>query len=488
VTPRRLTALFLVALAALVAGCGGGDDGGAAAGDLGDSLGYFPKTAPLVATVDTDVDGAQYKNIDKLLSRFPFGGQIKSQIKQSINQQGADYDKDVKPLLGGELVIGATDARTLTDDSAPDQFVFVYTAGGGDLEKAVAKDGSYKAAGDLEGGKLFQNSSDRSVVVVKGDTMVGAQDRAGVQAAFDRHGGSDKLTEDDFNGAFQGLPADPILRVYGDAQALIASDPQTATARKVKWVGGLRKFGATVNVEGDGVALDAHVATQGVAPQDLPIAAGDQSPALARFADYSVAQRDLSQSVKFIESVLGATDPKAFGDFAAQKKLAGKQLGIDIDRDLIDQFSGDTTVAGGLDGSWSARSNVRDPAAMRKTIDTMVKKGGTGKLKLSKAGDLVLARNKGNRIYFGMVGDTFVAGKTAAAAKQIATVDPKPVAGAKGSMVLVADGEAIAKTILQRSGQGGGAAGLFTGPIGDVTGYVVAGPDGMRAHAKLKIE
>jgi hypothetical protein len=55
-------------------------------------------------------------------------------------------------------------------------------------------------------------------------------------------------------------------------------------------------------------------------------------------------------------------------------------------------------------------------------------------------------------------------------------------------MVFVADGESIAKAILQRSGQGGGAAGLFTGPIGDVTAFVTAGPDGMRARAKLKIE
>ena len=87
-----------------------------------------------------------------------------------------------------------------------------------------------------------------------------------------------------------------------------------------------------------------------------------------------------------------------------------------------------------------------------------------------------------------MVDDVFVAGPTPDAAKQIATVDPKPVQGAKGSMTFVADGEAIAKAILQRSGQGGGAAGLFTGPVGDITAFLSAGPDGMRAHAKLKIE
>jgi hypothetical protein len=488
-TARRLTALLLVALAVLIAGCGGGgDDGGGSKGSLDDSLGYLPKTAPLVVTFDTDIDGRQYRNLDKLVGRFPFGGQVKNQIKQAINSQGTDFDKDVKPLLGGDLVIGASEARTLTDDSAPDQFVFVYTAPGGDLEDAIGKDSGFKESGDLEGGTLYQNANDRSVVVVKGDTMVGAQDRAALQAAFDRHDGDDKLTESDFNGVFQDLPSDPILRVYGDAGALLASDPQTATARKVPWVGGLRKFGVTVNVEGDGLALDARVATEGVSPRDLPISGGNQSPALARFGDYSVGQRDLSQSVRFIESVAGATDPKGFGDYTARKKKAAKDLGIDIDSDLIDQFTGDTTVAGGLDGSWSLRSAVSDPAAMKKTIARMEKSGGTAKLKLRPAGDLVAADNEGTRFFFGMVDDTFVAGKTPDAAKQIASVQAKPVSGAQGSMVVVADGEAIAKAILQRSGQGGGAAGLFTGPIGDITGYVTAGPEGMRARAKLKVE
>ena len=485
---RRLTALLLIALLALVAGCGGGDDEGGSAGDLGDSLGYLPKDAPLVGTFDSDVDSQQYKNLDRLLSKFPFGGQVKNQIKQAIDEEGADYEKDVKPLLGGELVIGATDARTLVDDSAPDQYVFAYTASGGDLKEAVGKDSSYKEAGQLEGGTLFESTEDRTVVVVKGDTMVGAESRAGVQAAFDRHDGDDKLTEEDFNGAFQDLPANPIMRIYGDAQALLEADPEAAEARKVKWVAGLRKFGVTVNAEGDGLALDAHLSTEGVAAADLPIAGGDQSPALARFSDYSFAQRNLSQSWNFIVSVAAATDAKGFKDYQRDKERANKDLGIDVDRDFIAQFTGDTTFAGGLDGSWSLRSAVKDPAAMRDTVEKLGKSGGTRDLKLTPAGDLVLADDGEDRAFFGMVDDVFVAGLTPDAARQIATVEPRRVRGTKGSMVFVADGEQIAKQILERRGQGGGAAGLFTGPIGDLTAYVSAAPDGMRARAKLKIE
>src|SRR3954471_3095920 len=371
-TTRRLTTFLIVALLALVAGCGGRDDSTGSKGDLGDELAYLPKSSPLVITLDTNVDGDQYRNLDKLLSKFPFGGQVKNQIKQSIDQQGANYEKDVKPLLGGQLVVGATDAASIVNDSAEDQFVVVFSADGDKLQDVVKKDNTYSKGDDLDGNPAYQ-SGDGSVITIRGDTLVGAKNRQQLQAAVDRHDGDDNLTEDDFNGAFEGLPAQPLARVYGDAQALLKADPETAQAQKVKWVAGLRKFGVTVAAEGDGLALDAHVSTQGVAPQDLPIAAGDQSPALARFGDYSLAQRDLAQSWNFLVSVGAVTDAQGFGDFEAKKKKAGKDLGIDIDRDFVGQFTGDTTVAGGLDGAWSLRSNVRDPAAMKKTVDKLAK-------------------------------------------------------------------------------------------------------------------
>src|SRR5215212_2347892 len=140
---RRLCALVLVALVALAAGCGGGDS---PKGDLGDSLGCLPKAAPLVLTVDTDVEGDQYKNLDKLLSKFPFGGQLKNQIKQSISQQGADYDKDVKPLLGGEVLVGWTDPASLKNDPAPNGIVFAFPADGGKLKDSLDHDNSVSEA------------------------------------------------------------------------------------------------------------------------------------------------------------------------------------------------------------------------------------------------------------------------------------------------------------------------------------------------------
>ena len=488
-TRRRLTPLFLVlALAAVLAGCGGGDDDSGSSGSLGEPLSYLPKNAPLVATFDTDTSGAQFKNLDRLLGKFPFGGQVKNQLRQSLGESGNDYEKDIKPLLGNQLVVASPDAKSLTDDSEEDAYILAFETKDGDkLRAAIDKDKSQTKTDKIDGNDVWQ-SQDGSVATVKGSTLVAADTRPQLEAALERSGGDDKLTEDEFNAAFEGLPADPMVRVYGDAQGLLEASPETATARQVKWVGGLRKFAVTGNVEGDGVSLDARVSTEGVTAEDLPIAEGDQSPALARFGDYSFGQRDLAQSINFGLTTAAAVDPEDFKTFETQKAAVGKELGIDIDEDLIGQFTGDTTVAGGLDGSWSARSSVKDPAAMEKTLDTMVDKGGAGDLKFSESGGLVEATDEeGDKAYFGIVDDVFVAGPTPDAAKQMTSVEPKPVAGAKGAQVFVADGEAIAKAIIERSGQGG-AAGLFTGPIGDVTAYMSASPGGLRAHAKLKIE
>src|SRR3712207_2875652 len=136
---RRLLLPILLLVALVAAGCGG-DDGGPSAASLDDSLGYLPKDAPLVLVLDTDLEGEQYKNLDAILQKFPFTGQLKNQVKQSIAESGANYDDDVKPLLGNELVLGVSDARSLVDDSVDDRYVFAFPGDGGKFKSLLDKD------------------------------------------------------------------------------------------------------------------------------------------------------------------------------------------------------------------------------------------------------------------------------------------------------------------------------------------------------------
>ena len=49
-----------------------------APGPLDNALGYLPEDAPLVVTIDTDVEGGQFKSIDKIADRFPFATRSRS--------------------------------------------------------------------------------------------------------------------------------------------------------------------------------------------------------------------------------------------------------------------------------------------------------------------------------------------------------------------------------------------------------------------------
>ncbi len=78
--------------------------------------------------------------------------------------------------------------------------------------------------------------------------------------------------------------------------------------------------------------------------------------------------RGLNQVAIFAQSAAQTISPGSFGDFERAKAQIGAQLGIDVDKDVIDQFSGDTTVAVSLDGGYALRAEPKDPAAFSKTL------------------------------------------------------------------------------------------------------------------------
>src|SRR5436305_8581405 len=107
--PRRLAGLplALAAVALLAAGCGSTKS--ASSNGLDTALSYVPKGAPLVVAVDTDPNGAQWQQVDHLIGKFPGGGQVKEQFKSAFGaRSGVDWDRDVKPLLGNDLVVALT--------------------------------------------------------------------------------------------------------------------------------------------------------------------------------------------------------------------------------------------------------------------------------------------------------------------------------------------------------------------------------------------
>ncbi len=183
----------------------GGDDGGSSARSTTRSA-TCRRTPPVVVTSTPTSTASSARTSTSCSAKFPFGGQVKSQIKQSLTQQGVDFDKDVKPLLGNELVVGVarraggrwtTRRRTSTSSSSP-------------------RDGGKLARADREGGRRA-----RSPASIDGDDVYESRRRIGVgpqgrhagrrqrprrrsRPPLQRHDGDDKLTEDDFNARVRG--------------------------------------------------------------------------------------------------------------------------------------------------------------------------------------------------------------------------------------------------------------------------------------------
>jgi hypothetical protein len=498
----RLLVLPALLLAIALAGCGGGGGSGSA---LDEALGYLPKDTPFAVAIDTDVEGGQYDALNKLIRKFPFGQQALQSLQQEIESGDSNlsYEDDVKPLLGNPFVVGSPDPAGFVQSGGENFIGAIQAKDGGKLEDVLKKSGA-KEVGEKSGAKIYENGG--STFAIKDDVLVVADTRKTLEAAIDTHEGDDHFDEDTFNKSLEGLPESALIRLYVDVQGLLQADPSTKDAQKVKWVSALRTLGLTGVAESDSLDFQFDLKTEGdLSDDDLPIAAGDESPQIVEQpGQISFGIRDPGQIVRFAEAAGQAIDPQGFGQYAAGKTQIEKQLGVDVDKDLVDQLSGDVSVNLAVDGTYGVRAEVKDPAAFKRTLakvapilPSVAQGAGAGVTGLSKpkAGNpfYALAQPDGSSIVFGVVDDVFVLSNKPVAAAALAKATPSDVSGAEGSVVLSADAEQVAKRALAQLGPQlgfGGALGgtLFTGPLGDLTGSMSASPDGLKGKVSLGID
>jgi uncharacterized protein DUF3352 len=502
---RRLIAPLFVLAALLTAGCGGASDSGSA---LDSALSYLPKDAPFAVAIDTNVEGDQYKALQSLLKRFPFGEQLQGSLRQQLEQStnGVSFSDDVKPVLGNPFVVGATDAQSFTSNSGATGFVAAIKAKDKDaLGKLIDKTKPNKT-GEESGATLYEDNG--TVFAVKDDMAIFAGDRQQLTEALKRADGGDHLDEDTFNKGLDGLPGTALARVYTDVEALLKSDPGAADARKIKWVDALRTLGATVVATDNGIDVDFRLRTEGdLSDADLPIAPGDASPdVLKHNGEVGLGIRDLAHIVRFAENAGQAVDPAGFGDYAKAKKTIDTQLGVSLDKDLIDQLTGDVSSSVSIDGKFGVRAQLKDPQAFRRTLakvadvlPSFAEGAGFGTVRLSKpkAGEdfYALAQPDGDSVVFGVVDDVLVVTNDPAQAGRLAGEQPTAVSGAKGSVVLSADAQQLVTRLLGRFGPalglgdlGGLGGALFTRPLGDLNGFMSVSPDELRGKLTLAID
>jgi len=493
--------------AAALAGCGGGDEGSGSA--LDNALGYLPEDAPLVVAFDTDPDGSQVKAVQAIVERFPFADQATQSLEESLSRDDLDFEKDVKPLLGNEFVVGGPDVSSLIDggdeESSDDQFVAAIEASdAGKLEELIKRDDT-KEAGEQDGATLYEDSDGDTFAVEEG-VLVVAGTRDLLDAALKQRDADDKLTADVFEEATADLPDDALVRLSTDVEQLIAADPETEPAQKVEWVSALRTLGLTLSFEDDRAVLDFRLDTdpEGLTEEDLPIASGPESPAVIDSPDeIGLGLRSPEQILAFAESAGQAVDPSGFGDYSAGRQTIESRLDLSIDDDIFGQLEDDVSVSFGLDGTFGVRSRVEDPQAFTATLDKLGKAlpdiaesavdEPIGYAKPKKGEDFyALATVDGDTVVYGVVDGVFVLANDSERASRLAEDETKAVEGAEGSIAMSADAQQLVSQGVSQFGGGGigGALGgsLFSEPLGAVTGSVAAETDGLTGRLELTFD
>jgi hypothetical protein len=201
-----------------------------------------------------------------------------------------------------------------------------------------------------------------------------------------------------------------------------------------------------------------------------------------------------------VETVAQAAAPSDYGDYAAAKTQLERRLGVDVEKDILDQLSGDISASISLDGKFGIRVQPKDPAAFDRTLS---KVAGTLPLLADGLGldDVTLVRPKrgedfyalatpgGDSIVLGVKNGVFVITNDPGRADDLALDEPVPVSGQQGSVVVQADAEQLALKLLEKLGDSlpipEQLRPALVAPLGDLTGSLKADTSGITGQLKL---
>jgi hypothetical protein len=490
---HAVPALFAAATLAF-AGCGGDDE---AASSLDEALGYLSEDAGFALVASTDLE--DYDDFRRIVDKFPFAGRAEDLLNESISGAGVDFEQDVKPLLGNEVVIGTDENASFIDSGSDTPFVLaIETQDSGKLEDLLTEDA--RDAGESEGYDLYQGQDEDTWIAIKDEVLVLSDREETLKDALAQRGEDDRLTEDDVDAAFEELPEDAPVKVYANVKALLATSPDSEKALQVEWVDHIETFGLSADATDDGIALDWSLRTdaEGLTDDDLPFASGAEAPQVLErdegSAEIVLGLRDPSQVVDFAMATAEVVDPAGYADFQAAKQQAGRRLGVDIDKDVVAQLTGDTSAAVSIDGQFGVRAALEDAAAFERTLGKIMDglPEFSSDITVKRAGGQFyeLSTGEGERYVLGVAEGALVVASDTSSATEVANRALVDAEGQEGAFVAAADAEQLANAALARLAGGlqGLGGSLFTGPLGDLLTSASVATDGLTGRLELKIE
>lgn len=529
----RVRAVIAVALTVALGGCGS-DDGSAGGG--GDPLSYLPADAGSVVVVDTDLGGAPAKALEDAMRAHPLEGKgFEEQLRGLASDLGLPWE-DLEPLLGNDLIVGTPGLGLLSRASRSGEDLAIVGAieveDEGKLRELLEGPLNFKKIGEESGADLYAEEENEASVAIENGTLVFADRRETLAQALRTHDGpaTQRFSRRDLGRATTGLPGDAPITLYANL-ARVTGQPDLRGMRKVKWVDALRTGAVTIGGRDGAVVADAQATTDpaGLTDADLPFAPGTPATAVPTRPDtVDSGSANQSQTTTFLLDLLRAWRPT--GRFAQDVATVERQRGIDFDEEVLRQFDGPSSSALSADGSFGARSAVRDPKRMERTLrkiapdvprlaqdlDPLRKEGlallllfapdapvGTSVLGES---DVTVERVDGERalyrisdlaaqvegpeettaevpdeIVFGLLGDAFVVASDVPRARAAARQRTAPVPGVRGAGVMRARGQGPLRPLVQR------VLGFDPGPRADLTGSIDATRARVRATARVRM-
>src|SRR5262249_56587615 len=138
--------------------------------------------------IDTNLNGAQWKSLGTIANKFSFGGQVAQQLKQSLSKQGLDFDTQIKPLLGNEAVLGATDLANIAGPSGSGEgslVVALQVKDKGKLESLLKNSKDLKPDGSSHGATLYKQG-DGGETAQQNDVLLAADSKAQLEQALEQ--------------------------------------------------------------------------------------------------------------------------------------------------------------------------------------------------------------------------------------------------------------------------------------------------------------
>ena len=496
---RRVVAFpALLALCVVVAGCGGGHDDKTVT-PLDDALGYVSKDAPFVASVETDPNGSQIKQINQLVGRFPGADILRQRLQGLAQLPFVRWDRDVRSQLGAPLVVGLLRPAAGKALSTP-LVVAMRVKHPLQVKQLLLRQPGFRGSGKSSGVRIYENASDNRYAAVDGDAVVAATDRGILEQALAIKRSDNRMREGTFKRDLAKLPADGLVQVSADPRALVGADPRLRPALSVKWIASLQRLGAVLKASSTGITLDFRAATDkgAISDGDLPLAPkAGALPLIGKRGEVEAGVREPSRLARLAFQIAHAIAPQRM---ALLKAL--EPHGIDLERQIARHLKDAGVVAWDpVSHAFAARADLNDPGDVKSALTQLtpalpalgalfgVKGLGVATPETGES-FYALARPTGGTAVFGVVGDSLVVASQAhrAAGLVVAKTHSAPGA-AKGAAVVTVDAREFAGKLIAKELQG--AAGLFAplavASLRDLTGVLAISREALRGHFKLTI-